>query len=55
MAVFTWFKGTTGAIVEANRVCWLGMSEGTMYSGVLELGYWLLRARAPTVVAATSE
>ena len=53
--MFTWFKGTTGAIVDANRVCWLGMSQGTMYSGVLELGYTSLLLSAPTVVAATSE
>ena len=53
--MFTWFKGTTGAIVDANRVCWLGISEGTMYSGVLAFGYTSLLASTPTVVAATSE
>lgn len=31
--------GTTGAIVEEKRVCWFGISDGTMYSGVLAPGY----------------
>ena len=31
--------GTTGAIVEEKRVCWFGISDGTMYSGVLAPSY----------------
>ena len=31
--------GITGAMVELKSVCWLGMSVGTMYSGVLPPGY----------------
>lgn len=47
--------GTTGAIVDEKRVCWFGMSDGTMYRGVLVPGYGSRVSPSPTAAACRSE